>query len=74
MIVRRAAGLTSMIASLALVGSASAGEPSPEPDEKCIERCDEQADKCMQEAAGDPDRMQACDDKYSECLAACPAG
>ncbi|MGQ0428571.1 MAG: hypothetical protein ACT4UQ_01370 [Gammaproteobacteria bacterium] len=40
-------------------------------DEKCIEQCDSESDKCMQDSNGDPDKVQVCDDKYSECLAAC---
>ena len=42
-------------------------------DEKCIERCDIESDQCMADSNGDPDKMQACDDKYSECLKACDA-
>lgn len=40
-------------------------------DEKCIEKCDIASDKCMQEAEADAGKVQACDDKYSECLQAC---
>ena len=43
-------------------------------DEKCIERCDTESDKCMQDAGGDPGKIQVCDDKYSECLQACEGG
>jgi acyl dehydratase len=43
-------------------------------DEKCIEQCDIQSDKCMQDAGGDPGKIQVCDDKYSECLQACEGG
>jgi hypothetical protein len=39
-------------------------------DEKCIEQCDIQSDKCMQDAASDAE-LQACDDIYSKCLNAC---
>ena len=46
----------------------------PMADEKCIERCDVASDKCMQDAEGDPGKIQVCDDKYSECLQACEAG
>ena len=46
----------------------------PMADEKCIEQCDTQSDKCMQDAEGDSGKMQVCDDKYSECLKACEAG
>lgn len=43
-------------------------------DEKCIEKCDVESDKCMQDAGGDSGKVQACDDKYSECLQACEGG
>jgi hypothetical protein len=46
----------------------------PMADEKCIEKCDTQSDKCMQAAEGDSGKMQVCDDKYSECLKACEGG
>lgn len=47
------------------------GQDRPLADEKCIEKCDVESDKCMQSADGDPAKLQACDDKYSECLQAC---
>jgi len=43
-------------------------------DEKCIEKCDLESDKCMQDAGGDSGKVQVCDDKYSECLQACESG
>ncbi|MBM4219809.1 MAG: hypothetical protein FJ171_09320 [Gammaproteobacteria bacterium] len=43
-------------------------------DEKCIEQCDTESDQCMQDANGDSGKLQACDDKYSECLQACEGG
>jgi hypothetical protein len=46
----------------------------PMADEKCIEKCDIESDKCMQAADGDPGKIQVCDDKYSECLQACEGG
>jgi hypothetical protein len=46
----------------------------PLADEKCIEKCDAESDKCMQDAEGDSGKMQVCDDKYSECLTACERG
>jgi len=49
------------------------GAARPFADEKCIERCDTESDACMQDSNGDPDKVQACDDKYSECLEACDA-
>jgi len=69
----RAASVGAGLVALCLGGPAQAGEPSPEPDEKCIEQCDVKADECMQATNGDPDKMQACDDQYGECLEACPA-
>lgn len=63
-----------LAAGLAFCGAAPAGEPSPEPaqDEKCVEQCDVKSDQCMQDAEGDTDKQKICDDKYSECLQACP--
>jgi hypothetical protein len=46
----------------------------PLADEKCIEKCDTESDKCMQSSQGDSGKVQACDDKYSECLKACEGG
>ena len=46
----------------------------PMADEKCIEKCDLDSDKCMQDAAGDDGKVQVCDDKYSECLQKCEGG
>jgi hypothetical protein len=46
----------------------------PLANEKCIEKCDTESDKCMQDAEGDSGKIQACDDKYSECLKACESG
>lgn len=43
-------------------------------DEKCIEKCDLESDKCMQDAEADPGKIQVCDDKYSECLQTCEGG
>lgn len=49
------------------------GAARPFADEKCIERCDDESDKCMAASDGDPDKIQACDNQYGECLAACDA-
>jgi hypothetical protein len=46
-------------------------EAAPLASEKCIEKCDTDSDKCMQDAAGDSGKVQVCDDKYSECLKSC---
>ena len=46
----------------------------PLANEKCIEKCDTESDKCMQDAGGDSGKIQVCDDKYSECLKSCESG
>jgi len=46
----------------------------PMADEKCIEKCDTQSDKCMLDSNGDSGKVQVCDDKYSECLKSCEGG
>jgi hypothetical protein len=43
----------------------------PFASEKCIEQCDTESDRCMADSQGDPDKLQACDEKYSACLQAC---
>lgn len=43
-------------------------------DEKCIEKCDLESDKCMQDAEADSGKIRVCDEKYSECLQACEGG
>lgn len=67
------------LALLAAAAPALADDIRPESDarpfadERCIEQCDTKSDQCMQDSEGDPDKMQVCDDKYSECLQACEA-
>lgn len=46
----------------------------PFASEKCIEQCDTESDRCMADSQGDPDKLQACDEKYSACLQACETG
>ena len=46
----------------------------PMADEQCIEKCDADSDRCMQEAEADAGKIQVCDDKYSECLQSCEGG
>ncbi len=60
-----------LTAGLVMIGLAGAEDARPQAEEKCLERCDTESDKCMGDSEGDPDKMQACDDKYSECLKAC---
>jgi hypothetical protein len=83
MILRNSRYLALALASLLAVPAALADDIRPEArmrqpgaarpfaDEKCIEQCDTESDACMQASNGDPDKVQACDDKYSECLEAC---
>lgn len=70
--------LGSLVAAPALADDirpeARTQQARPMADEKCIEKCDSESDKCMQDAEGDSGKMQACDDKYSECLKACEGG
>jgi hypothetical protein len=71
--VRSTRWLAALIAVLVVAGPVIAEDARPQTEEKCLERCDIESDKCMTASNGDPDKMQACDDKYSECLAACEA-
>lgn len=75
--------LTLALASLLIGAPALADDIRPEArtnaeqplaNEKCIEKCDDQSDKCMQDAGGDSGKVQVCDDKYSECLKSCESG
>lgn len=63
--------LFALSAALLVAGPAFAQDTPPETGEKCIEQCDVESDKCMADSNGDTDKQQACDDRYSECLAAC---
>ena len=60
-----------LIAGLVLTGPTVGEDVRPQTDEKCLERCDIESDKCMADSQGEPDKVQACDDRYSECLQAC---
>jgi hypothetical protein len=66
--------------ALAMAGIALADDIRPDADarpfadEQCIERCDVESDRCMADSQGDPDKLQACDEKYSACLQACERG
>ena len=73
MIVGSTRWLAALIVGLLVAGTACAADARPQTEEKCVERCDVESDKCMADSGGDPDKMQACDDKYSECLDACNA-
>lgn len=79
MSIRNSLGSSVILALLMAAAPALADDIRPDSDarpfadEKCIEQCDTGSDKCMQDAEGDPGKMQVCDDKYSECLQACEA-
>jgi hypothetical protein len=68
------------VSTLVLSGTALADDIRPDAparplaDEQCIERCDAESDRCMADTQGDPDKLQACDEKYSACLQACESG
>jgi len=63
--------LAALCAGLIVTASAVGEDARPHAEEKCVEQCDIESDKCMNDTNGDPDKMQACDDRYSECLEAC---
>lgn len=48
-----------------------AADVTPMADDACVARCDEDADKCMEEAGGDESREKACDERYDKCLDKC---
>lgn len=62
-----ALGLLALIAA----SPAFAAEARPNADEECVMHCDEESDKCMNEAGSDEEKAKACDDKYAECLKKC---
>ena len=75
--------LAFLAAAAGFGGTAIADEIRPEAlrqdarpfaSEKCIEQCDTESDRCMADSQGDPDKLQACDEKYSACLQACETG
>jgi hypothetical protein len=71
--VRSTPWLAALIAGLVMTAPTAAEDARPQSDEKCLERCDIESDKCMADSEGDPDKMQVCDDQYSDCLKACDA-
>ena len=40
-------------------------------DDKCIEKCDEEADACMSDAGDDEKKQKECDEKYEACTTKC---
>lgn len=63
--------LAAILAGLTLMGWAVAEDARPQSDEKCVEQCDIESDQCMADSEGNPDKAQACDDRYTECLELC---
>lgn len=49
----------------------AADESTRAGDDKCVQRCDEESDKCMLDAGKDQKKRQSCDANYSECLQKC---
>ena len=80
MINSRISWLGLCLPALACAGIALADDIRPDADarpfadEKCIEQCDVESDRCMADSQGDPDKLQNCDEKYSACLQACERG
>lgn len=61
-----------LVAALGLFGlAATAQEPTPKADDKCVEQCDAASDQCMAEANGNAGKERACDSAYDECLRKC---
>jgi hypothetical protein len=60
-----------MALGLAAGSFAWAADVTPMADDACVARCDEDADKCMEEAGGDESKEKACDESYDKCLDRC---
>jgi hypothetical protein len=73
MSVRSKSWFAALIAGLVIASPALAEDAKPQTEEKCIERCDTESDKCMADSEGEKKKVEACDDTYSECLEACDA-
>jgi hypothetical protein len=65
--------LAGALIALGLAGGtlALAADVTPMADDACVAHCDEEADKCMEEAGGDESKEKACDDRYDKCLDKC---
>jgi hypothetical protein len=71
--VRSKSWFAALIAGFVMASPVLADDVKPQTEEKCIERCDIESDKCMADSEGEKKKVEACDDRYSECLEACDA-
>ena len=61
-----------LVALLAGGGSvAVAADSKTTADDKCTAQCDEDSDRCMQQAGKDGSKQKQCDSAYDECLRKC---
>ena len=52
-------------------GVAFAADSKTTADDKCTAQCDEDSDRCMQQAGKDSSKQKQCDSSYDECLRKC---
>jgi hypothetical protein len=52
-------------------GLAVAADSKTTADDKCTAQCDEDSDRCMQQAGKDTSKQKQCDASYDECLRKC---
>jgi hypothetical protein len=60
-----------LLALMLAAPMAQAAEATPLADDACVAQCDDDADKCMDNAGGDESKEKACDDQYDKCLDKC---
>ncbi len=66
-------GALVLASALAGLGAAPAlaVDARPTADDKCTAQCDEDSDRCMQQAGKDSSKQRQCDSSYDECLRKC---
>jgi hypothetical protein len=57
--------------SAASPSMAHAADRHEQGDDKCVAKCDEDADRCNQQAGKDGGKQRNCDDAYDACLRQC---
>lgn len=60
-----------LLAWLLAAPVAQAADATPMADDACVAQCDDEADKCMEDAGGDESKEKACDNQYDKCLDKC---
>ena len=68
---RPACWLLAGLLSIAAPAVGLAEDAKTTADDKCVSQCDEESDKCMQQAGKDASKQRACDSSYEECLRKC---